>query len=215
MKKLSRILVNLGGAVGLSFLLSSCSMNFTAPADNGINLSHHDKDWQSHLHQIEKMGAYQASGQIGILTPKNRYSSAFQWHYQNPLDSQLHLSAFLNMASIDVMMTKEGLVIIDDKGVKHTHQEAENLLYRLMGAPISLAQLAQWLKGIPPQHTSYKVGENHLLKQFTYPTLNGAWKVDYLTYHQDIAVPMPEDILLTNGTTRLKIRIKQWQWENK
>lgn len=198
----------------INLFVTSCSINFQAPIDDNITLPHSDKGWRSHLQGLQNIHSYQANGQFGIITAQDRYSSAFQWHYQSPTDSELHLSAFLNMASVKVMMTTNGLIIIDDQGKKHTHQQAQNLLDQLVGTPISLTELAQWLKGVPPQNASYKVGSNHLLKQFTYPSLNGTWKVNYLSYHQDLAIPMPKDILLINGNHQLKIRITQWQWEN-
>lgn len=187
--------------LALALVLVGCS---SQPPSS--SLSKNDPQWQQHLAKISKEEPYQAEGQIGVITKDQRFSSSFHWDYQHPQSFYLHLSAFLNVASMDLQMTPQGLRLTDDKGQNHYGEEAEFLLHQVIGDKLSLTDLAQWLKGVPPQG-DYVVGANHLLQSFRYQ----GWFVEYLTYHQD-SLPMPKDIRLTKGNTQLKLRIRGWQW---
>ncbi len=191
-------------------LLSGCALNLSAPQQTG-NLSHQDPLWQKHVQKLEQIQQYETLGQIGVISPQGRFSTSFQWQYA-PKNYHLHLSGFLNMASMDLQKTAKGLTLIDDKGRKHQNEDAEFLLMQVLGTRLTLEELAQWLKGLPAKKATYQVSEQHLLRQFIYPTQGETWTVTYLSYHHNLAIPMPKDVLIQGKYRTLKIRIKEWQW---
>lgn len=197
----------------ISLLLAGCALDIddNRPA-NVQYIEKNDRAWQQHLQQIQQISAYQAEGQIGYISAKQRFSTAFDWQYQNPKAYTLVLSSALSSSKLTFKMHAQGLTISDEKGRQRSAKDAQALLREIIGMDIPLTQLATWLKGEPNNQQDYNVGENHLLANFTYTVNDEQWTVDYLNYHQDRSPALPRDILLKNDAQTLKIRVNHWKY---
>lgn len=191
--------------LGLVTLLVGCS---SMPSEDMKTISKDDLQWQQHLAKVKQINVYSASGQMGIINQNKRVSMNFQWQYKNDQNFQLEFSAYLNMAGATLSMQNGILAIKDLNGKTYKHAKAQEYLQKLFGSDLPMSNLAQWLKGVPPQ--DYTVGENHLLYQFKY----GNWQATYVSYKDYQGISMPMDILLQKGEMRIKLKISDWQWQN-
>ncbi|OOF49009.1 lipoprotein insertase outer membrane protein LolB [Rodentibacter trehalosifermentans] len=196
-------------ALFIATILSACTFDTERPT-NVQYLEKTDAAWQQHLQKIEKIQQYQAKGQIGYISPKERFSSRFEWQYQNPQSYRLKLYSLISKATLLIEMQPQGMTISDNNGNRQSARNTKLLLQEMIGMDIPLEHLAYWLKGQPAVNSDYKVGINHLLGTFSYPLEGSIWTADYLTYHAENA--MPENILLKNQNTAqtLKIRVDEW-----
>ncbi|OOF38153.1 lipoprotein localization factor LolB [Rodentibacter rarus] len=196
-------------ALFIATILSACTLDAERPT-NVQYLDKTDATWQQHLQKIEKIHQYRAKGQIGYISPTERFSSRFEWQYQHPQSYTLKLYSLISKATLLIEMQPQGMTISDNNGNRQSARNAKLLLQEMIGMDIPLEHLAYWLKGQPAIHSDYKVGMNHLLGTFSYPFEGSTWTADYLTYHAENA--MPENILLKNQNTAqtLKIRVDEW-----
>ncbi|OOF70532.1 lipoprotein insertase outer membrane protein LolB [Rodentibacter caecimuris] len=194
----------------ISSLLGGCSLNTERPT-NVEYIEKIDIQWQQHLSQLKQITAYQNKGQIGYISPQERFSSRFEWQYQNPQNYRLKLYSLLSRTSLMIEMKQNHITISDNQGNIQSAHNTKQLLREIIGMEIPLAQLAYWLKGEPINNDNYQVGTNHLLATLSYAADSSTWTADYLSYHDN---QMPKDILLKNTTTSqtLKIQIGDWSF---
>ena len=196
-------------ALFVTSILTACTMD----AERPVNVQYIDKTdatWQQHLQKIQKIQSYQAKGQIGYISPTERFSSHFEWQYQNPKSYTLKLYSLISKSTLWIQMHQSGMTISDNNGNQQSAADAKLLLQEIIGMDVPLEHLAYWLKGQPAINADYQVGTNHLLGAFTYHVDGSQWTADYLTYHSNNS--MPENILLKNDSTKqtLKIRVDEW-----
>lgn len=196
-------------ALFITAMLAACTLDAERPTDVQY-LDKTDATWQQHLQKIEKIQQYKAKGQIGYISPKERFSSRFEWQYQNPKSYQLKLYSLISKSTLLIEMHPNGMTISDNNGNQQSARNAKLLLQEMIGMDVPLEHLAYWLKGQPATGSDYKVGMNHFLGAFSYPLDGSIWTADYLSYHTENS--MPENILLKNQSTSqtLKIRVDEW-----
>ncbi|MDG2954675.1 lipoprotein insertase outer membrane protein LolB [Bisgaard Taxon 10/6] len=195
-----------------TFIFTGCSsldINERRPSDIKT-IAKSDRTWQQHLSQIKRIQRYSAQGQIGYISAQERFSSRFEWQYQNPQNYTLKLYSTISTTSLEMQRHPSGMTISDNKGNRRSEADAKMLIREIVGMEVPLEQLATWLKGQPDEQADYQVGENHYLAGFSYPVDGVTWTADYLVYHQDLNPALPQDILLKNNNQTLKIRIENW-----
>ncbi|HDR1028082.1 TPA: lipoprotein localization protein LolB [Pasteurella multocida] len=193
-----------------SFFLFACTLDTERPTDVKY-ISHTDPTWQQHLSQLKKIRDYTNQGQLGYISQKERFSTRFDWQYQNPTNYRLTLSSTLSPTTLSIEVRHNVMHLSDNKGPLRSAQDAKRLLKEIVGMDLPLDQFALWLKGQPDESREYRVAENHLLAHFSYPIDNQQWTADYLSYHQ-LPLPLPKDILLKTEGQTLKIRIDNWTY---
>ncbi|MDG6894349.1 lipoprotein insertase outer membrane protein LolB [Volucribacter amazonae] len=195
--------------ISLSILIVACSVTDERPSEVRY-IDPQDPTWLAHLQKIQQIRSYAANGQLGYISANDRFSSRFDWRYQNPQSYQLQLSSMLTSTTLSIVMTPQGMSISDNRGNQHNAQDAQQLLREIIGMDFPLAQFSDWLKGQPDLAQPYYVGENHLLTHFDYVQPTDSWTVDYLSYHSQETPALPKDIVIKNQDKTLKIRVDNW-----
>ncbi|PHI41250.1 outer membrane lipoprotein LolB [Actinobacillus succinogenes] len=195
-----------------AFIFTGCSsLDISEHRPTDIKtISKTDRSWQQHLSLLKQIKAYSAQGQIGYISSQERFSSRFEWQYQNPQNYTLKLYSTISTTSLEMQRHPSGMTISDNKGNQRSEADAKMLIREIVGMEVPLERLATWLKGQPDEHADYQVGENHYLAGFSYPIDGVVWTADYLVYHQDRTPALPRDILLKNNNQTLKIRVENW-----
>lgn len=194
-----------------AFILTGCALDIDENRPTDVKtISKSDRTWQQHLAQLKRITHYAATGQLGYISPTERFSSRFEWQYQNANNYTLKLYSTISSSSLVLQMHDAGMTISDNKGNQRSERDAKMLVREIVGMEVPLDQLATWLKGQPDERADYQVGENHYLASFSYPVDGVTWSADYLVYHQNQTPALPKDILLKNANQTLKIRVDNW-----
>ncbi|MCK3657364.1 lipoprotein localization factor LolB [Pasteurellaceae bacterium Pebbles2] len=195
-----------------AFLFTGCALNDISEQrpTEVKTIAKTDRTWQQHLAQLKQIQTYQAQGQLGYISEKERFSSRFEWQYRNPQNYTLKLYSTISASSLVLQMHQAGMTVSDNKGNQRSESDAKSLVREIVGMDVPLDQLATWLKGQPDEKADYQVGTNHYLASFSYPVDGTTWTADYLVYHQDRSPALPKDILLKNASQTLKIRVDNW-----
>lgn len=194
-----------------AFILTGCALDIDENRPTDVKtISKSDRTWQQHLAQLKRITHYATAGQLGYISPTERFSSRFEWQYQNANNYTLKLYSTISSSSLVLQMHNAGMTISDNKGIQRSERDAKMLVREIVGMEVPLDQLATWLKGQPDERADYQVGENHYLASFSYPVDGVTWSADYLVYHQNQTPALPKDILLKNANQTLKIRVDNW-----
>lgn len=209
LKKIKHIIT----IISFSFLLISCGLNIDSNRPTNVQyIDQNDTNWLQHLAKLEKITHYKATGQLGYISSRERFSTQFEWQYNSPTSYSLFLSSTLSKSTLLLKMQGNKLSISDNKGNYRSAKDAKILLREIVGMDVPLNKLTTWLKGQPERGTKYNVGVNHLLANFNYVTEDSHWTADYINYHEKFSIPMPRDILLKNKKQTLKIRVEHWEY---
>lgn len=208
MKKITKLL-----SLSAMLVLTACNSVLDAPTEvqkPTVQIAHNDPQWQQHLAQLAKIQSYKASGQFGYISPEERFSSHFNWQYDNPTQFGLELSSNLSTKSMKLQRTKRGLTVSDSEGNSRSDHDIDALMQEIIGVSFPIDQFAYWVKGQPEKEGNYVVNEKRQLSEFSYPLNGTVWKASYVEYHEDRVPNLPKLIVLENGTQTLKIRIEKW-----
>ena len=193
-------------------LLTGCVITDEQRPTNVKYIEKTDPAWQQHLQQVKQIQGYQALGQLGYISTKERFSTRFDWQYNNPQHYTLKLYSTISSETLQIQMHTKGMTISDNKGRQRSAVDAKMLLREIIGMDFPLDQFAFWLKGQPKDNDDYQVGENHLLAAFSHVFDGKTWTADYLSYQANRQPQMPENILLKTYGQTLKIRVDEWKF---
>lgn len=176
-----------------------------------------DVEWKAHQRRLLSLETYSASGKLAYISPEQRQSLNFQWSLSTS-ELNLRLTTFLGQTALnmisDVNMAR--VETYDD----HTYQAetAEELITQLTGLNIPVNPLKKWLIGLPADVDNYTLNPTNTLASLTKMVDGKLWQVDYLSY-QDVSynqlfIPLPSKVLLTQGDTSIKLIISKWTLNN-
>ncbi|MDP8032731.1 lipoprotein insertase outer membrane protein LolB [Pasteurella atlantica] len=198
------------------WIISACTSILDAPTQvkNKVTISHSDSQWKAQLTQLKKIKSYQTKGQFGYIStqPKERFSSLFNWKYQDTQHFNFILSSSLSSQSLSLNRHPQGLTISDNKGRTRTGKDTNQLIKNMVGFSFPIEQFGDWLKGLPSATSDYIVNEKRQLSQFNYALNGQRWQVSYVAYHEDKQPNLPKLIILQNSQQTLKIRIDNWKY---
>lgn len=210
MKKLTKML-----SLTALLVLTGCQSVLDAPTQiekPTVQIPHNDPQWLQHLAQLQKINAYSTKGQFGYISPEERFSSHFDWHYKTPTNFNLTMSSNLSSKSLKFQRNSYGMTISDSEGRSRTEKDVNALMEEIIGVSFPIDQFAYWVKGQPEKNANYIINEKRQLAQFDYPINGTVWKVTFVEYHEDRQPNLPKLISLVNGNQTLKIRIDNWAY---
>ncbi|TNG91467.1 lipoprotein localization protein LolB [Pasteurellaceae bacterium USgator11] len=194
----------------LCAVLSACSVS--EPEKTIAYVDQHSPLWQQQLQHLNQIKTYRSSGQLGYISPEERFSTRFDWQFVDDQHYQLHLSSALSATTMTFRMTPQGLVVTDNKGNRRAADNPQALLQEIVGMEFPIELFSYWLKGQPQGSNQYKVGQDYVLAELNY-TINGQrWQAKYTDYYLQQQPPLPKDILISGERQQLKIRVDEWKF---
>lgn len=185
----------------LALFLAACS---SVPQDSERNLQ-----WEQHRAALEQLVDYQASGKIAYKSPEENIGLNFHWK-QSPTQSELRLFNFLGATILKLTMTPDDAVVITGDNETYRGTDAESLVTRLTGLVIPVAQMKDWLKGLPTEAQEIRFNETDTIQSLI--TVNGSvfWQLTYDRYQDSDQYTLPYQMTLNSPDTRIKIVVSKW-----
>ncbi|MFY0401635.1 lipoprotein insertase outer membrane protein LolB [Pantoea dispersa] len=190
-----------------SVLLAACSIN---KPQQGPGPSTTSPQWQQHQQAIAKITQYQTRGAFAYLSDKQKVYARFNW--QQTAADRYRLLLTNPLGSTELQLDAQGSVvqIVDNKGKRYVSNDAEKMISQLTGMDIPLANLRQWMMGLPGDASDYKLNNNYQLQSLTYSRNGQQWKVNISDYDSKVNPPLPANLELTEGGQRIKLRMDSW-----
>ncbi len=186
--------------LGTAILLSGCaSQQIIAPHSN----------WAEHQAQLQQLTAYQARGDFGYISPEQRFSTGLFWQ-KSPEQSQLQLTSLFGTTLLKLQITPQGARLIDNKGQTFQGKNAAELVQRLTGLQLPINQMQDWLIGLPTGADHYTLNTENQVQSLTKVVNGQTWTLQYLAYDDSQQPPLPTQMRLTQGNTKINIQINHW-----
>lgn len=189
-----------------SILLAACSIN--KPQSPGVSTT--SPQWQQHQQAVATISHYQTRGAFAYLSDRQKVYARFNW--QQTAADRYRLLLTNPLGSTELQLDAQGSVvqIIDKKGKRYVGHDAEKMISQLTGMEIPLANLRQWMMGLPGDATDYQLSSHYQLQSLSYSRNGQQWKVNISDYDSKVTPPLPAHLELTEGNQRIKLRMDSW-----
>jgi len=154
-------------------------------------------------------GGWVAKGRIGIRTAEQSENAYFAWQQQDNR-YQVNLTGPLGQGNVELKGSPDGLTLRRPGEPDVSATSPEQLMRQLLGWSIPLQGMPYWLQGRPyPQapYDSTTDTDNQQLKSLKQLD----WQLDYLSYMETPAGPLPKKLRASHGPYRITLIIQQWQ----
>ncbi|HSX20284.1 MAG TPA: lipoprotein insertase outer membrane protein LolB [Gammaproteobacteria bacterium] len=156
---------------------------------------------EKRVQYLQEMRQWQASGRIAITRGTENINASFTWKQ----DGKKYNIVFSSPFSSETVT-----VVGDDKQHKVLSCDDEDDEDMQLEQDLPFAQMAAWIKGAisptsTPQIITYdRYNQIRTLQQ-------DGWSLEFQTYTDCRPVSLPERMTITDGKTKAKLLIKNWQ----
>lgn len=189
-----------------SLMLTACALN--SPKQPGK--SPNSPQWVQRESAIKAVTQYQTRGAFAFLTEQQKVYARFFWQQTGADKYRLLLTNPLGSTELELDAQPGQVILVDNKGKRYVSDNAEEMIEKLTGMSIPLQSLRQWMVGLPGDATDYTLDGQYQLDTINY-TVNGkTWHVTYSGYNTKVTPSMPDNMELTNGDQRIKLKMDNW-----
>lgn len=189
--------------ITLSILLVGCSTNTAPPSEPGVKMP-----WKKREHGLAQIHAWNLNGKIGVQTPKDSGSASVQWT-QSSSNYTLSLSGPLGAGGMVLKGHPGAVSLTTSDGKTFTADSAEDLLAKNWGYKLPVSYLKYWVRGMPVPNIASKTSFDQ------YNRLNSmqqqGWNVQYEGYTRTSLGDLPNKMIITSPSMRVKVIISSWQ----
>ena len=163
--------------------------------------------------RLEQLQQFQFSGGLGIWTDDQSLSGRLRWQQLNDqlaveLRGPLGLGRLqLDYADAMASLTRGNTVLAQGPSL-------DNVVQRGLGlaAPVPMAQLQQWVKGLPGEAATVATDEQGKLSTVAYTDGTGVrWQARFLRYVDVDGLVLPALITATGGPYNVRVVLNDWQ----
>ncbi|WP_158782860.1 lipoprotein insertase outer membrane protein LolB [Pantoea sp. BAV 3049] len=190
-----------------SVLLAACGLH-QQPQGPGQSVT--SPQWQQHQHEVQQITQYQTRGAFAYLSDSQKVYARFNWQQTSPDRYRLLLTNPLGSTELQLDAQGSVVQIVDNKGKRYTGNDAESMIAQLTGMDIPLANLRQWMVGLPGDATDYSLDDQYRLREVNYSRNGQQWKVDYSGYDSRQQPNLPSNMELHEGSQRIKLKMDSW-----
>lgn len=189
-----------------SLLLAACSINtLSGPAKNQTS-----PEWQSHQQSVSLLTHYQTRGTFAYLTQEQKVYARFNWQQNSADQYRLILTNPLGIMEMELKVQPGVIQLINNQGKRYVSDDSEVMIQKLVGMPIPLNNLREWMLGLPGDATNFTLDARGYLHEVNY-TYNGQhWTVIYQSYHNDCVPALPSNLELRQGDNLIKLKMDSW-----
>lgn len=189
-----------------SVLLAACAVK----QPQGPGPSTTAPQWQQHQQAVANVTHYQTRGAFAYLSDKQKVYARFNWQQTAPDRYRLLLTNPLGSTELQLDAQGQTVQLVDNKGKRYVSNDAEKMIAQLTGMDIPLANLRQWMMGLPGDASDYQLNSNYQLKSLNYSANGQTWQVTIQDYDSKTTPPLPANLELREGDQRIKLRMDSW-----
>ncbi|HFZ8993201.1 TPA: lipoprotein insertase outer membrane protein LolB [Citrobacter freundii] len=189
-----------------SLILTACAVN----APKGPGQSPDSPQWRQHQQEVRNLNQYQTRGAFAWISDEQKVYARFFWQQTGQDRYRLLLTNPLGSTELELNAQPGNVQLVDNKGQRYTDNDAEEMMSKLTGMPIPLNSLRQWILGLPGDATDYKLDNQYRLSEVNYRQDGKSWKVVYGGYDTKTQPAMPNNMELSDGDQRIKLKMDNW-----
>lgn len=164
------------------------------------------------VQSASELRQWSLQGRMAVASSVQSGSGSFTWT-QRDADSTVQLRGPVGVGSLMLSLQNEVPHITTSDGQQYDAQEALSELQARLGAPIPIAQLRYWLRGLPaPGKYQWLSSTPKVLQQ-------DGWRIEYNEMAQHGALQLPTRLSATQvdasgAELRIRVVIEHWQLQS-
>lgn len=155
---------------------------------------------------LKKLSYWQLSGKLSVKGNERPTGAQLVWN-QRGKDSALDLSGPVGIGSVTLEISPDSSTLRRGNGKSVRASTPEELIERVIGWPMPASLLRWWVVGLADQGQLLSIDEEGRPEQFQYEQ----WTVSYSNYQDVEGLPLPSNMLITDGHLMLKLSRARWR----
>ena len=189
-----------------SLVLAACSIN----APKGPATSPTSPQWREHEAQVKQLEHYQTRGAFAYISDRQKVYARFFWQQYSPDSYRLLLTNPLGSTEMELKVQSGVAQITNNQGKKYTSDNPDEMIQKLTGMSIPLANLRLWMLGLPGDESDFTLVSQYRLSKVNYSQNGLKGSVVYQSYSDDVIPSLPDRLELTQGDQRIKLKMDSW-----
>ena len=160
-----------------------------------------------------RLRSFMLDGRFSLRHEDKNYSGRLSWRHVeagNDSDEVLLTSPF-GQGMAEILSNADGAKLTTGDGRSYSAESAETLTQRVLGYPLPLGKLADWVRGRRHRGASGESIESDAIARPLRLREEG-WRIDY-EYHDDAPQALPSRLFIEHvgeGGFDLRLRIDEW-----
>ena len=189
-----------------SLVLAACSIN----APKGPATSPTSPQWREHEAQIKQLEHYQTRGSFAYISDKQKVYARFFWQQYTRDNYRLLLTNPLGSTEMELKVQSGVAQLTNNEGKKYTSNNPDEMIQKLTGMSIPLANLRLWMLGLPGDESDFTLDSQYRLSKVNYSQNGQQGTVVYQSYSDDVIPSLPNRLEMTEGDQRIKLKMDSW-----
>ena len=189
-----------------SLVLAACSIN----APKGPATSPTSPQWREHEAQVKQLEHYQTRGSFAYISDKQKVYARFFWQQYTRDNYRLLLTNPLGSTEMELKVQSGVAQLTNNEGKKYTSNNPDEMIQKLTGMSIPLANLRLWMLGLPGDESDFTLDSQYRLSKVNYSQHGQQGTVVYQSYSDDVIPSLPNRLELTEGEQRIKLKMDSW-----
>ncbi len=167
--------------------------------------------WSTHYQHMLQLERFTVAGRVQV-SPIEGDGAQLRFHWQHgPHEDILVFKDWLGKTLLQIKGSDHHLMVTSTKGHDFVASNIEEAAYELLGIPLPVDSLAQWIRAIPAH--SLKINSLHVSPEGLAQHLHQSdWELQFTQYESTRIHALPQSLILKNthyGQLNLKIHL--WQ----
>ena len=155
--------------------------------------------------QRDTLDAFSLEGRFSLRHEDKSYSGRLSWKHAGA-NNELLLASPFGQGMADITTSENGAQLTTSDGKVYSAVDAETLIGQVLGYPLPLAQLTDWVRGRSTTAGDIEVDQHGRLLRLRQQD----WRIDYDYESDDPQAPPSRIIAERIGGTELRLRIEEW-----
>jgi outer membrane lipoprotein LolB len=188
----------------LMVLLNACSLIQTTsestPSNPSFSLQHQES--------IQALRNFGIEGRMAVQYDGRGYSCQIHWHNIDG-SQQISLISPLGNTLADISVNADGVILVTSDGKQYAAKDAEQLTQQILGWPLPVSLLHDWVFGRPAEGmvSKQKWDSSGRLLSFA----QNEWSVEYQEYRDVETYSLPGKLSFRHAKIYLRLIIDDWQ----
>ncbi|MGF1683660.1 lipoprotein insertase outer membrane protein LolB [Photobacterium minamisatsumaniensis] len=165
-------------------------------------------DWESHEAKLRELNTYQAKGKLGYKGSQ-RFGANLIWDTQ-PNNDHLLLTNFLGSTLLKLDASPDKVTLVNHEGKTFHGTDASALILELTGINLPIAQMRDWLIGLPTAADTYQLNNEGRVGYLAKQIDNQYWQLDYNEYDYTVSPSLPKRMVLSTTGVTITLIIHNW-----
>ncbi len=157
---------------------------------------------QGRVEYLQALQQWQIAGKIALNNAENNVNASFTWQ-QDEDRYRVHFCSPFSNETVTVTGNAEKNSVLSNNG--------ENVAELQLEQQLPFAQMGWWLKGLPAPQSTPQIALYDKWQRLQRLEQDG-WSVEYQGYGGAAPVALPRKVIVTDGVTKAKVVVKNWQY---